>query len=112
MKKIFSFFLVTVFILFANFSNAQNFTLGARGGISIPNLTAGGSESNPLNTGYKSRLGPDASLFGEYHFSSLFTIEAMLEFSSQGGKKTGMQAFPTPAAMAGMFPADEDVWNI
>lgn len=96
MKKVFSFLLVTTFILLAHFSNAQNFTIGARGGISIPNLTAGGSESNPLNTGYKSRLGPDASLFGEYHFSSLFTIEAMLEFSSQGGKKTGMQAFPNP----------------
>ena len=96
MKKKSSFLLLAVAILFSSVSDAQNFAIGARGGISIPNLTAGGSESNPLNTGYKSRLGPDASLFGEYHFSSLFTIEAMLEYSSQGGKKTGMQAFPNP----------------
>jgi hypothetical protein len=96
MKKISSVLLFSSFVLFAHFSDAQNFTLGARGGISIPNLTAGGSENNPLNTGYKSRLGPDVALFGDYQISSLFSLGAMLEYSSQGGKKTGMQAFPNP----------------
>ncbi len=105
MKKVQSFLLIGFAILFSNIINAQSFTLGARGGISIPNLSAKGSENNPLNTGYKSRLGPDAGIFGEYHLSHLFSIEAMLEFSSQGGKKDGMQAFPTPADVAGMFPA-------
>lgn len=87
-----------------NTTNAQNFTLGARGGISIPNLSAGGSQSNPLNEGYKSRLGADAGIFGEWKVSSLFSVEAMLEYSSQGGKKTGLQAFPVPDAYASMFP--------
>jgi len=91
------------FFLF-NVSNAQNFTLGVTGGISIPNLTAGGSQENPLNTGYKSRLGPDASIFGEFRVSSLFSVEMRAEYSSQGGKKSGIQAFPTPPAMAAMFP--------
>jgi hypothetical protein len=80
--------------------NAQ-WEIGARGGISIPNLSAGGSQNNPLNTGYNSRLGPDFGISGEYHFTTLFSLEARAEYSSQGGKKTGMQAFPTPAPVAG-----------
>ena len=83
---------------------AQNLSLGARGGISIPNLSAGGSESNPLNTGYQSRLGGDAAIFAEFHITPVFSIEPMVEFSSQGGKKEGMQAFPIPIEYASMFP--------
>ena len=75
--------------------DAQQIDLGVRGGISIPNLSAGGSEENPLNTGYSSRQGPDFGIFGEYHLSHLFSIEAMISYSSQGGKKEGMQAFPS-----------------
>ncbi|MEV4884176.1 PorT family protein [Chitinophaga ginsengisegetis] len=84
-------------------ANAQ-VDLGVRGGISIPNLTAGGSESNPLNTGYSSRKGPDFGILGEYHISKLFSIEAMISYSSQGGKKEGIQAFPFPREMAGALP--------
>lgn len=107
MKRRSSFLLLVVAILFSNLSDGQSFSLGVRSGLSIPNLTAAGSESNPLNTGYKSRFGPDEAITGEYHLSSLFSLEAMLEYSSQGGKKTGMQAFPTPSAMAAMFPPGE-----
>lgn len=96
MKKISLLFLFFAIALPFQFIYGQGFTLGVRGGISIPNLTAGGSESNPLNEGYKSRIGPDVAIFGEYHISSAFSIEAMLEYSSQGGKKNGMQAFPNP----------------
>lgn len=99
-----SLFLSACILFLFNAANAQNFTLGVRGGISIPNLSAAGSETNPLNTGYKSRLGPDAAIFGEYQLSGVFSVEMMAEYSSQGGKKSGMQAFPTPAAMAAMFP--------
>ena len=107
MKKKSSFLLLAATILFSNLSDAQNFSLGVRSGLSIPNLTAGGSESNPLNTGYKSRLGPDEAITGEYHLSSLFSLEAMLEYSSQGGKKTGMQAFPTPAEISQEIPGGQ-----
>lgn len=96
MKKITLFLFVLVNILSVEFAHSQNFTLGLRGGISIPNLTAGGAEKNPLNTGYSSRLGPDFAIFGEYKISSLFSIEPMIEYSSQGGKKDGLQAFPNP----------------
>lgn len=105
--KRFSLFLFLSSLMFAITTDAQTFTFGARSGISIPNLTAGSAEVNPLNTGYKSRLGPDEAIFGEYHFSSLFSLQAMIEYSSQGGKKTGMQALPNPqGSMPPYFYAD------
>ncbi|HZK64208.1 MAG TPA: outer membrane beta-barrel protein [Puia sp.] len=77
--------------------------VGFFGGISIPNLTSGGSMNDPLNTGYNSRLGPDFGLMDEMHISRLFSLESKIEFSSQGGKKEGFQAFPTPALAAAYF---------
>ena len=97
-------------LMFATFifssSKAQNFALGARGGISIPNLTSGGSSENPLNTGYSSRLGPDFGIFGEFTISHVSSLQPMIEYSSQGGKKNGLQAFPIPDAYAAYFPPD------
>lgn len=83
---------------------AQNITLGVRGGISIPDLSAGRGNQNPLNTGYNSRLGPDAAVYVEFKFSDLFSLQPMIEYSSQGGKKDGLQAFTTPDQLADMFP--------
>jgi hypothetical protein len=77
--------------------------IGVRGGISVPNLSAGGSQQNPLNTGYSSRLGPDFGLSGEYHFTKLFSLEFGAEYSSQGGKKNGFQAFTTPPQLVEYF---------
>lgn len=82
--------------------NAQ-WEIGARGGISIPNLSAGGSNNNPLNTGYSSRFGPDFSLSGEYHLTPIFSLEARAEYSSQGGKKNGMQALATPDQIVELY---------
>jgi hypothetical protein len=75
-------------------ARAQNIAIGVRGGISIPNLSAGGSEENPLNSGYSSRQGPDFGLFADFKVSGLFSIEPMVQYSSQGGKKDGLQAVP------------------
>lgn len=104
MKKLI-FYLLTVLLFICFSARAQDFALGARGGISIPNLSGGGSSvQNPLNTGYSSRLGPDFGLFGEFKFSKLFSIQPMLEYSSQGGQKNGYQALATPAEFVQMFP--------
>jgi len=85
-------------------THAQQWSLGVRGGLSIPNLSAGGSSSsNPLNTGYKSRLGPDLGVFAECKVSQVFSIQPMIEYSSQGGKKDGLQGFPV-GAFAQEFP--------
>lgn len=107
MKKSFIFFLILMVIFPVEFLQAQGLTLGVRGGISIPNLTTGGSKSNPLNEGYSSRFGPDAAIFGEYEMSPLFSIGAMVEYSSQGGKKNGFQAMTVPDVFIPMFPAGQ-----
>lgn len=103
---------LVLLVLFANFlycfsARAQDIAVGVRGGISIPNLTAGSGNQNPLNTGYSSRLGPDFGAFAEFKFSNFFSLQPMLEYSSQGGKKNGLQAFSTPDEMAQMFPAGQ-----
>jgi hypothetical protein len=105
MKKL-TFYTLFAGLLLLNFNaHAQNLALGIRGGISIPNLTAGSGNQNPLNTGYSSRLGPDVGVFAEFKFSNLFSIQPMVEYSSQGGKKDGMQAFTTPDQVAAGYQA-------
>lgn len=91
-------------LFYTNSISAQQWSIGARGGLSIPNLTAGsGSANNPLSKGYSSRLGAGFGVFAEYQTSKLFSIQIMIEYSQQGGKKNGFQAFPVPAQMAPLF---------
>jgi hypothetical protein len=85
-------------------SLGQNITIGFRGGISIPNLTAGSGNQSPLSTGYGSRLGPDISVFTEFRLSEVFALRPMVEYSAQGGKKNGLQAFTTPDELKTMLP--------
>lgn len=96
--------ITTTLLLFLFVSNcrSQN-SIGIKGGISIPNLTAGGSEQNPINSGYSSRLGPDFSIFYNTGISKIFSLITQLEYSSQGGKKDGYQALPTPDEIAAYF---------
>jgi hypothetical protein len=77
--------------------------IGIKAGLSIPNLTSGNS-ANPINKGYGSRLGPDASIQAEFHLSRRFSIQPEIQYSSQGGKKDGNQAFSVPPELAAMFP--------
>lgn len=104
MKKI---LLHAILIMFCaastTIARAQEDEYGFFGGISIPNLTSSGSENNPLNTGYSSRLGPEFGIMSEHHITRLFSLEWKLEYSSQGGKKDGFQAFPTPASVAAYY---------
>lgn len=109
MKK--CFFICTVLIaLFTSQLKAQNSSkhyIGIKGGISIPNLSAGGSEQNEINSGYSSSLGPDFALFHECFLSKHFALSTQLEYSAQGGKKDGFQAFPTPDELALYFTAQQ-----
>lgn len=85
-------------------SFAQTSTeIGLKGGLSIPNLTSA-SSGNPVSSGYTSRLDVDAAMHVELHLTKRFSIQPQLEYSSQGGKKNGTQAFTVPEAMLQQFP--------
>lgn len=104
MKKYIFSAIAAMILLYVSPVSAQQWSIGARGGLAIPNLTAGsGSAVNPLNKGYSSRLGAGLGIFAEYQTGKLFSIQAILEYSQQGGKKDGFQAFPFPAQMAPLF---------
>ena len=102
--------LLSIVIFFTFGANAQeynryarSFGFGIKGGTSLTNLSAG-SNGNALTSGYSSIFGPDAALFVEFKLSNLISIEPVLEYSSQGGQKNGIQAFPTPAQVAAVYP--------
>ena len=78
---------------------AQSLSIGLRGGMDIPNLTNGGHQT-PLSMGYSSRFASDFAVFGELGITKRFSIRAMVEYSEQGGKKEGLQAFATPPQYA------------
>lgn len=99
MKKTILLFAFTILLMAGSSVYAQSFKLGVRGGMNIPNLTNGNS-NNPQSSGYSSRLAADFAIFGEFRISKLFSIQPMIEYSEQGGKKNGLQAFPTPVAFS------------
>lgn len=104
--KSLSLFCLIMAALYVNQSKAQKVSVGLRGGLTIPNLTSGGgAEVNPLNEGYSSREGVGFGAFAEFRFSKLFSLQPMIEYSGQGGKKNGFQAFPTPDELAQAFEA-------
>lgn len=71
---------------------AQEVSLGVKGGLTIPNITPSGT--NPLSKGYSSRLAWGARPFADFQFTKTFSLQVGLEYSGQGGKKDGMQALP------------------
>jgi hypothetical protein len=96
-------FCLLFFSLFGNFCNAQSsIRLGIKGGISIPNLKSSG-DNNPVSTGWSSRQGPYFGVLAEWEISKRLYIQSELNYSSQGGKKDGIQAIPG-APYAGYFP--------
>lgn len=107
MKKKYFLALIVVTILGTqNMLAQQRIDIGIKGGLSIPNLTTG-STANPVNSGYGSRLGADFAMHAEFHLSNHFSFQPQLQYSQQGGRKDGNQAFAVPPDMTAMFPPGE-----
>src|SRR5437899_10991011 len=94
-KKLFpaiTFLITHVFITQYCFAQ-PNLSLGVNGGISIPDLK--GSGNNPVSKGWSTRLGPYTGIVAELQINNSFSLQAELNYSSQGGKKNGTLAIPT-----------------
>jgi len=83
--------------------HAQVWQAGLKGGLSLPNLTSAGGGSD-VSKGYKTISGPDFAVFADYALSEKFSLEADLEWSTQGGQKTGLQTIPAIPDLAQYFP--------
>jgi hypothetical protein len=86
--------------LFSLCGYAQTVSVGIRGGLSIPNIVAGGD--NPLSKGYSSRIAEDGGLFAELGINNYVAFRLGVEYSGQGGKRNGIQAMPAEQMIAGI----------
>jgi hypothetical protein len=77
---------------------------GFKAGFGVPNLTTG-AKSTPLNEDYSSRLGFYSGIVTELQTRKHFGLHAEINYSSQGGKRNGIQALPLPAEM-------QPLWNM
>ena len=92
MKKLIFSTIITVLTVCGLF--AQDVKFGIRGGMSLPNIMAGG-KNTPVSEGYKSRTAAGAGVFTELQLNPMLSLRLGVEYSQMGGKKNGMQAMPT-----------------
>jgi len=83
---------------------AQNWQFGIKGGLSLPKLTAGNGGSSDVSKGYSTISGPDFALFAGCRLTSKWSLETGLEWSTQGGQKSGLQTIPAIPDLAQYFP--------
>ena len=73
-----------------------NIYAGFKGGICIPNLSAGSDNQNPLLNGYRSRTGGDFGVLATGQFNKWLALQFEIMYSQQGGKHNGLQAIANP----------------
>jgi len=76
-------------LLLATAGYAADITWGAHAGLSIPNIR--GNATDVLSQGFTSRQGPFFGIFFESKISPMFSLVVDLNYTSQGGKKNGVQ---------------------
>lgn len=96
MKKLFITLMVVCFAATSIFAqngkkeNKRTFQLGVLGGLNIPNLTGG--NGNPLSEGWSSRTGEAFGITAIFNLGHHFDLQSDVLYSSEGGKRDGMQA--------------------
>lgn len=98
-------FLATMTVTSFAQSSSSKFTLGIFGGLNIPKLSGG--SNNELSRDYTSRLGEAFGFTSNLDLGSNFSLRADLLYSSEGGKRNGVQAIDAssmnPLAPAGTY---------
>ncbi|MFC0775089.1 porin family protein [Terrimonas alba] len=83
------------------FLSAQSqFSVGMKGGISIPRLKG----NNEKSEGYTSRLGIYGGVQAIFPLSHTLSLQPEVNFSPQGGQRKGMQPIPSDAIDGIMLP--------
>jgi hypothetical protein len=80
---------IGIFLAACSFGFADGIKIGAHGGLSIPNIR--GSETDLFSRGFKSRQGPYFGLSADIGLTRRFSLVVDLNYTSQGGLRTGMQ---------------------
>jgi hypothetical protein len=104
MNKIIS-FSVAVAVMGVMNAHAQRLDVGVKGGLTIPNLTSGGTNT-PLSEDYSSIMTIGGGAFADFKITNTFSLQAGLEYSRQGGQKDGVQALPAASIYAGAATAN------
>jgi hypothetical protein len=111
MKKLSATLLVLVCIMSvssaqrSHFRDDKKFTIGILGGLNLPRLSGG--NGNELSRDYTSRAGEAFGLTSSVDFGSNFFLRVDFLYSSEGGKRDGLQAIDAssfnPQAPAGTY---------
>jgi hypothetical protein len=111
MKKISVTLVVLVILTSISFAQSSSingnakYTIGVFGGINIPRLSGG--KSNELSRDFTSRSGGAFGLTSSLNLGSNFSLRVDLMYSSEGGKRDGIQALDAssfnPLAPAGTY---------
>jgi Outer membrane protein beta-barrel domain len=83
---------------------AADFRFGVHGGISIPDLR--GKDTEIFTRGFTSRKGPTFGLTADIPLMAGFSLALDLNYTSQGGKRSGMQ--PITMDLPGGLPIPPD----
>lgn len=94
-------FLASVTVTSFAQSSSSKFTLGIFGGLNIPKLSGG--SNNELSRDYTSRAGEAFGFTSGLDLGSNFSLRADLLYSSEGGKRDGVQAF-SAASFSSQYP--------
>jgi len=105
--KLFRSFFIVAFFLASKSGFSQSWQFGLKGGLSLPKLSSSGGSD--VSKGYQTISGPDIALAADYKLSEMFSIETGLEWSTQGGQKSGLQTIPASPDLAPYFPPGSDV---
>ncbi|MDP9042958.1 MAG: outer membrane beta-barrel protein [Bacteroidota bacterium] len=100
--------LFTLFFIFTTKGgNSQNLTLGLRGGLGLPNLSSSGGSD--ISKGYKTISGPDFGFVMNCSVARQVDIETGIEWSTQGGQKSGLQTIPASNELLQYFPPGSNI---
>jgi len=98
-------FYITAILFFCVSVNAQ-LHIGAKSGVSIPNLKG----NNEQSKGYKSRLGLYGGIFINFPLTNSLSLQPEVNFSPQGGQREGLQEVPSDAISGVGLPGDINLY--